>query len=280
MAQTYNFVDNTKSFSIIYNNIEYTAAKNDVELVIPDASANNKLEIRSNSAKFTSIKIRLPDDTITGIGAGSTTAVQLRNALEAIFFLDPIEYALGEYISTQVAQMDEDINSDIINVETHHKDKIINVLSINDYSVVLPSLSDVHVNDIFRFKNLNNSNLVGTFVPLSGELIEGSSSFTFFGRGTLSIRKSIGNGIKWSIIEISNLFDHSNQGKTTEVSFENHSGTYSLIHNRGYKPMMQIYVSDGSGGFSEADVDIDHDSGLNSLVVNLEGVNSGYIRYI
>tara|TARA_R110000737_G_scaffold321067_1_gene332904 strand:- start:25 stop:207 length:183 start_codon:yes stop_codon:yes gene_type:complete len=51
MAQTYNFVDNTKSFSIIYNNIEYTAAKNDVELVIPDASANNKLEIRSTTTK-------------------------------------------------------------------------------------------------------------------------------------------------------------------------------------------------------------------------------------
>lgn len=82
----FEFIDNGKSFNINFNNIEYTAAKNDVELVISDVTANDVLEIRSNSAQITDIKVFFPADTITGIGAGSTTATQLRDALEAIFF--------------------------------------------------------------------------------------------------------------------------------------------------------------------------------------------------
>lgn len=85
---SFQFIDNGKSFNINFNNIQYTAGKNDVELVIADASANNVLEIRSNSAQITDLKVYFPDDTITGVGAGSTTATELRDALEAIFFLD------------------------------------------------------------------------------------------------------------------------------------------------------------------------------------------------
>jgi hypothetical protein len=190
------------------------------------------------------------------------------------------DYSVEQYICEQPLMNDEDFNSDTINVETYHKDKMINILSTNNYSVVLPKLSDVHFTDIFRFKNLKDSSLIGTFVPFSGEQIEGNSSFDFFGRGTLSIRKSIDNGLKWSIIEISNLFDHSNQGKTTEVSFESHTDAYLLTHNRGYKPIIQVYVYDVSGEYSEADVDVDHNTDMNSFIVNLEGINSGYIRYI
>ena len=85
---TFEFIDNGKSFNINFNNIQYTAGKNDVELVIGDVSANDVLEIRSSSAQMTDLKVFLPGDTITGVGAGSTTATQLRDALEAIFFLD------------------------------------------------------------------------------------------------------------------------------------------------------------------------------------------------
>jgi len=85
---TFEFIDNGKSFNINFNNIQYTAGKNDVELVIADVTANDVLEIRSNSAQFTDVKVFFPDDTITGVGAGSTTATELRDALLAVFFLD------------------------------------------------------------------------------------------------------------------------------------------------------------------------------------------------
>lgn len=84
----FEFIDNGKSFNINFSNQEYTAGKNDVELVVPDATANDVLEIRSNSASFTELKVFFPTDTITGVGAGSTTATELRDALKAVFFLD------------------------------------------------------------------------------------------------------------------------------------------------------------------------------------------------
>jgi len=88
MAITFEFIDNGKSFNINFNDIQYTAGKNDVELIIPDITENNALEIRSNSAKFTNATVYLDTDNILGVGAGSTTATELRDALQAIFFLD------------------------------------------------------------------------------------------------------------------------------------------------------------------------------------------------
>jgi len=88
MATTYEFIDDGKSFVIKYKGQSYRAGKNDVELIIPNETNNNILEIRSNSAQITDIEINLDEDTILGVGAGSTTATQLDAALGAIFFLD------------------------------------------------------------------------------------------------------------------------------------------------------------------------------------------------
>ena len=41
-----------------------------------------------------------------------------------------------------------------------------------------------------------------------------------------------------------------------------------------------MYLEDGIGGHSDIDVDIDHNTDLNSFVVNLEGTTSGYVRYV
>lgn len=88
MANVYNFIDNGDSFTVERDGTQYTAGKNFVELLIQDSATNRYLEIRSNSASFTSVKVDLQTDTINGVGSGSTTATELRDALEAIFFLD------------------------------------------------------------------------------------------------------------------------------------------------------------------------------------------------
>ena len=88
MAVTYEFIDDTKSFVIKFKGQSYRAAKNDIELIIPNETNNNILEIRSNSAQLTDIEVNLDEDTILGVGAGSTTASDLDAALSAIFFLD------------------------------------------------------------------------------------------------------------------------------------------------------------------------------------------------
>ena len=88
MAVTYEFIDDGSSFVIKYKGQSYRAGKNDIELIIPNQTNNNILEIRSNSAQLTDIEVNLDEDTILGVGAGSTTASDLDAALSAIFFLD------------------------------------------------------------------------------------------------------------------------------------------------------------------------------------------------
>ena len=94
MPKTYTFTDNTNSFTIRVDgaerSIEYTGGKNFCELQVSNVTENKYLSIRSNSAEFTEILINMEIDTILGIGAGSTTATELRDSLlsSGLFFLD------------------------------------------------------------------------------------------------------------------------------------------------------------------------------------------------
>ena len=86
MPVTYEFIDDGKSFVIKYKGQSYRAAKNDVEIIIPNETNDNILKIRSNSAQLTDIEINLDEDTITGVGAGSTTATAFRHSTRGDFF--------------------------------------------------------------------------------------------------------------------------------------------------------------------------------------------------
>ena len=184
-------------------------------------------------------------------------------------------------LSSTFLKQEIDIHTENITVDYLDHNKHFNILSPLNYSVVLPSLNDVESKDVYKFKNLNDSTLKGTFVPVYGEKIEGNDNFELFGRGTLSIRKKYNNETAfWSIVEISNLFDHVGQGKTKEIAFNNNFGPIEITHNRGYRPIIKVYLEDGLGGYSEAEVDTDHNPNLDSFIVNLEGTNSGYIRYV
>ena len=44
----FQFVDDDKSLTIVFNNQEYTAAKSLIELVVKDRTVDDTLEIRSN----------------------------------------------------------------------------------------------------------------------------------------------------------------------------------------------------------------------------------------
>ncbi len=94
MSKTYTFTDNTNSFTIRIDtdqkSVEYTGGKNFCELHVPDVTENKYLSIRSSSAEFTEVIVNIEVDTILGIGAGSTTATELRDTLlsSGIFFLD------------------------------------------------------------------------------------------------------------------------------------------------------------------------------------------------
>mgnify|MGYP003150266374 CR=1 FL=1 len=88
MAFTYEFIDHGDSLEIKYNNQSYTAGKKLIELSIPNLTNDNILKIRSNSATPTDFEVKIGTDTILGVGASSSTATELKDALRAIFFLD------------------------------------------------------------------------------------------------------------------------------------------------------------------------------------------------
>ncbi len=221
------------------------------------------------------------------ISPGLVTAVCRISSFIGIAPLSTFSIKVVEKISTFASLFSEplkieiDVHDENITVDSLDHDKHFNILSPLNYSVVLPALDDVDSKDIYKFKNLNDSTLKGTFVPVYGEKIENNDGFELFGRGTLSIRKKYNNeGAFWSIVEISNLFDHVGQGKSKEIAFNDQSGAIEIVHGRGYRPIIKVYTADGQGGYSEADVDIDHNTNLDSFVVNLEGTNSGFIRYV
>ena len=88
MAFTYDFTDNGNSVTVKYNGLQDTFGKNSSRMVIPNDTDDDTLILATYAGNAAKTTIRFPDDTITGIGAGSTTATELRDALQAIFFLE------------------------------------------------------------------------------------------------------------------------------------------------------------------------------------------------
>ncbi len=267
----------------VYANISVPDVKaNELCIIYPDASVWQT--IQSNGSTWQGFAYSLTDGFVNAV-CRVTSFIGLPPNLQ--FHIKVIKDISDQFVGDEgdsgalEVDIDIDVYDENITVDALHSGKHFNILSPINYSVVLPALDDVDVLDVFKFKNLNDSTLKGTFVPVYGEKIENNETFELFGRGTLSIRKKYNNdGAFWSIVEISNLFDHVGQGKSKEIAFNDQSGPIEIVHGRGYRPIIKVYTADGIGGYSEADVDIDHNPNLNSFIVNLEGTNSGFIRYV
>ena len=247
-----------------------------------DFNDNNVLTIKNkfNDKILCKIDVVNDDVLIDDVQKNFDEAEKLDLELDSlgIFFLNREANSdlFGNLIREEISVFSENLNVGFLDHDKH-----FDILSDIDYNVILPRLNTVDSRFLFKFKNLNNSSIKGSFVPFDGESIQGKTSFDLYGKGTISIRKNYENSItSWVIVEVSNLFDHVNQGKTKELSFIDHLGSLNVVHNRSYRPIVKVYVSDDQNGYSEAEVDIDHNDNLNEFTVNLEGVNSGYIRYV
>lgn len=153
----------------------------------------------------------------------------------------------------------------------------------NDYSIVLPSLGDVSYSDLFRFKNVHNSFVEGSIVPVIGETIEGDDGFKLFGKGFLTIKKKknsyTGNDY-WLIVECSNIKNTLGEGQTKRKHFNNET-VIEEIHNLGYIPETQVWIEDGQGGYTDADVDVDHDFiEKDKFEINFTEPNTGFVLYV
>jgi len=85
---TFEFIDNgSSSITIVKNGLSTTLAKNTLDLVINTDSPDILLIESFATLGGISNRVTPSTDTIIGIGAGSTTPTELRDALEPIFFL-------------------------------------------------------------------------------------------------------------------------------------------------------------------------------------------------
>ena len=119
------------------------------ESIIEDSSVNEKLEIRSNSSRPTSFDVDLTKDTVFGVGSGSTTAKELRDALKAVFFLDESGGGNGG----NSIQGDIYLN-DLFEVEKDGQGNIIKTKSIYDFQVPPES---IEVGEAIKISDLGQS---------------------------------------------------------------------------------------------------------------------------
>ena len=84
---TFQFTDNGSSTTISEDGRELTFSKNILEMIIDDSNPNTLIIQTTQNTGNIKYGINLSEDTVQGVGAGSTTAEELRDALESIFFL-------------------------------------------------------------------------------------------------------------------------------------------------------------------------------------------------
>ena len=192
-----------------------------------------------------------------------------------------ISVALAKVLISEVAfgynLEDVDVEANYLDVNNYDHDKYFNIKAEGDYSVNLPDLGDVDKKFIFKFKNLKNTFAKGTFSALVGQQIEGSESFVLDGKGFISVRKKTTEGLSsWSVTDFANL-EH---GRTKQIDFSNHSGVFRVDHALGHRPIVEVELEDEEGFFSTVEIDVDHSAENDFFIVNLIGINTGFIKYV
>ena len=171
----------------------------------------------------------------------------------------------------------------VINVLPSDLNNELIVESTEDYSIILPNLINVSYLDRFFFKNLTRDDITGTFIPAVSQTLEGANSFELFGRGILTLKKTYNSTDQtdiWTIETCSNLKSDIGEGKTKVHTFSSASSV-EVQHDLGHIPSVEVWVEDGQGGYSEANVDVDHDLiNKDNFTVNLGVVESGFVLYV
>jgi len=195
-------------------------------------------------------------------------------------------------------------NSDIIDFSgnnynfgsIYNNGGLINITSTGTWSAILPQLSEVPSDYTITFRNITNTTYTGTIVPYSSETIDGvSGAKSLGGKVEITLRKQ--SASNWEILEViqfeAYVEEQSSSGTTTTINQNYNGGNLNLVfdftdsdtiilnHDIGGIPIIQVWVEDGQGGYTDIDVDIDHEwNNMLSSTINLGQVESGKLVYI
>ena len=183
--------------------------------------------------------------------------------------------------SNRLAQLTSD--DSILDISLTDDKLLINVICDSDYNIVLPPLPSVPLGFKVTFKNLINGGIKGTIYTFNNNKIEGNDSYEFYGKGLFEITKMVdvaGLESEWVLTHYSNIVESRNQGKVKQFNFSN-TDVVDYTHELGYLPIVQVWVEDGSGGYTDIDVDVDHDLiNKNWFSVSFGQNLSGFVLYI
>ena len=183
--------------------------------------------------------------------------------------------------SNRVMQVTTEQN--VLNVSMVDGNILVNLRCTEDYNIILPSLDSVSLGFKVTFKNLYLDGLKGVIYPYSDDLVEGSGNFEFFGKGMFEVTKmvsEVSGDSEWVLTQYSNIIERRFQGKTKKFEFVNES-IITVNHTLGYTPIVQVWLDDGFGGYSDIDVHVSHDFLNNgSFSIDLTNPTTGFILYI
>jgi len=208
--------------------------------------------------------------------------INLAQGFETILLPDGSDL-LNEYRTKESEREDIHITDSTITVNIDDDNKFYTIKGITNFDVILPDANTVNPASVYKFKNLDNNFIRGTFTPVSGQTIEDNDLFYLYGKGyvSLKVKTDVNTGVPfWSLVDFSSLSSSLGHGETKNIDFINNDGVLVVNHGLGYVPTTQVWVNDGSGGFTDPNVDVDHASNKDSFTVNLEGVNSGFVLYV
>jgi hypothetical protein len=177
----------------------------------------------------------------------------------------------------------KNIESETLSLSTdNYNGNTLNMLTPNNYNILLPPISSLEEGYSVTIASNVNDTLTGNIVPYNGELIAGNQEKKVFGRSKISIYKhkdQASGESSWRIYSEQQLGTNLLNGKTKEIEFYNETSVV-VNHNLGYVPIIQVWVEDGQGGYTDIDVDIDHEwTNKMSSIVNLSALHSGKILY-
>ena len=191
--------------------------------------------------------------------------------------------ASAKNLATNLFRNQVDNNDYAFDLLPEHSDKIINVNHDQDWVVNLPKILDVDNNYTVMLVRKKRDSAKGTIIPFSGEEIDGQSSMSFYGKGSITIRKITSesdSGYTWYVFSRQSYEDTPNQGKSNIQEFTNEN-QITITHNLGHIPKgVEVWVEDFDGIFVHSNAQIIHDwEGKNEFVVLLSSAQSGKILY-
>lgn len=173
---------------------------------------------------------------------------------------------------------------------------IIDITSTGNWSFILPELDLLPTDYTVTVRNITNTTFTGSIVPYGSESIDGvATDKVVGGKVDITLRKE--NNNNWEIVSLVQYEqfeqEQSSSGTTTTIN-QNYSGgnvntvfdftnsdTIVLNHNLGGVPIIQVWIDEGNGEYTDASVDIDHEwSSMMTSTINIGTIESGKIVYI